>query len=76
MKYTLAISLCILSISTFAQNVPNGGFENWETEDFYVVDDWVSYGKPSRTKEAVSGQYAIQLENFINSGVKYIPSSI
>ncbi len=32
MKYTLAISLCILSISTFAQNVPNGGFENWETE--------------------------------------------
>ena len=76
MKYTLAISLCILSISTFAQNVPNGGFENWETEDFYVVDDWVSYGKPSRTTEAVSGQYAIQLKNFINSGVKYIPSSI
>ncbi len=76
MNYALSCLLFISSVSTFAQNVPNSGFENWETEDFYAIDKWVSYGKPSRTTDAVSGQYAINLKNYVNSEGQYNSSSI
>lgn len=76
MKYAIALILAVHSIFSMAQNVPNGGFENWGTEDYYVVDDWVSYGKPSRATTSVSGQYAITLPNFLTSGGTYNSSSI
>jgi hypothetical protein len=69
------LSISVL-LSSFAQNVPNGGFDIWETEDSYAIDSWVSYGKPGRTADAKSGMYALTLENFANSDGDYIPSSI
>jgi hypothetical protein len=59
-----------------AQNIPNGGFEIWETEDYFAVDSWVSYGKPIRTSDAKSDKYAITLGNFKNSENEHVPSSI
>jgi hypothetical protein len=65
-----------LGTISFSQNVPNGGFENWETEDFFKIDSWVSYGKPKRTTLAKSGTYAISLENIENTAGDFVPSSI
>jgi|GEM_PF-1633159 hypothetical protein len=66
------LSISVL-LSSFAQNVPNGGFEIWETEDFYAVDSWVSYGKPLRSSDTKHGKYRITLENFEH---EYVPRSI
>jgi hypothetical protein len=60
----------------YAQNVPNGGFEEWQIEDYYVLQDWVSYGKPERTIDAKVGDYALKLVNFANSSNQYVSSSI
>ena len=73
MKTLLTYLSTTVLLSSFAQNVPNGGFEIWETEDSYAVDSWVSYGKPGRTADAKSGMYALTLENFKDD---YIPSPI
>lgn len=76
MRITISQIALFLAIVSVAQNVPNGGFENWETEDYFVVDDWVSYGKPARTTSANSGSYALKLANQTNSDGLYYPSSI
>jgi hypothetical protein len=73
MRLLITFSLiCYLSLG-FAQNIPNGGFESWETEDFFRLDNWVSYGFPERTEESNSGNYAVKLVNYVsaNQGIIY-----
>ena len=76
MKYIGVLLISFLTTVTIAQNVPNGNFENWDTEDFFVTNDWVSYGKPHRSSESMTGQYAITLENYETSPNTYNSSSI
>jgi hypothetical protein len=72
----LALTLLIFgTVVSFAQNVPNGGFEDWETEDYFVLEDWVSYGKPEQTTDVMVGDYALKLVNYPN-GNQYLTSSI
>lgn len=76
MRFIILHISILFGITVLAQNVPNGGFEAWEIEDFYVANDWVSYGKPQRTEDANVGLYAIELFNFANSEGNYVGSSI
>lgn len=71
----LAVLLLTIHSST-AQNVPNGDFENWETENHYVLDDWVSYGRPQQSTDAASGSFALKLTNWLSADGAYYSSSI
>ena len=61
LKSLLAIIICS---STFAQNIPNGDFENWEKRDHFKLDNWYSpYRNVERTTDAKVGNYALKLTN-------------
>ena len=64
MKYIftyLIISICTLA---FAQNIPNGDFEDWQKRNHYSLNSWYSTLKNvERTTDAKEGQYAIKLTN-------------
>lgn len=78
MRIRQCITLLCVSFGfiVVAQNVPNGGFENWAIEDHFRLNDWVSYGFPKRTNDATSGNYAVNLENYANNQGKYYGSSL
>ncbi|PCJ66920.1 MAG: hypothetical protein COA58_05560 [Bacteroidetes bacterium] len=64
MKYTLTYISLFLTIGLFAQNIPNGDFENWETRDHFKLDGWYSPTRNvQRTTDAKVGNYAIKLIN-------------
>lgn len=78
MKKVLLIALMLgLMPCHYAQDIPNGKFENWFTEDYFEEPDefsttnimiyWVSAGEENVTKttESHSGNYAIRLETII-----------
>ena len=74
-RFLFLLLTCISGIA-HSQNVPNGGFEEWLVEDYFLTNDWKSYGKPIRTEDAASGNYAITLQNFKNGSGDFASSSI
>ncbi|PCJ66921.1 MAG: hypothetical protein COA58_05565 [Bacteroidetes bacterium] len=70
------LTFIIVVLSSYSQNVPNGGFDSWQTEDFFVAEDWVSYGQTLRTEDAKIGNYAITLNNYKNSEGDFVSSSL
>jgi hypothetical protein len=46
----------------YAQEIPNGGFENWLDVKSYDVDQFQSFGTVNRTTDAYDGTYALELK--------------
>ncbi|MCB9260919.1 MAG: T9SS type A sorting domain-containing protein [Flavobacteriales bacterium] len=59
----LFIAVWLFSLCGFAQNIPNGNFENWQVIQHKVLDGWVSAGNVSQSTDVYEGTYAIKLEN-------------
>ena len=74
-NYILILTMVFGYLSN-AQNVPNGGFENWETEDHYVLDEWVTYGRAERTSDASQNDYALKLSNYTDVSGNVVSSSL
>jgi hypothetical protein len=66
----------VLVTSTYAQNVPNGGFENWENRFLYDEPESWNTGNmqsfmyniqtASKSDDSYSGNYALRLETMIS----------
>lgn len=59
-----------------SQNVPNGGFETWDKEDHFLLDEWITYGMAERTTDASSKEYALKLHNYKNAAGNFVSSSL
>lgn len=75
-RNTVLILALIIGLVSNAQNVPNGGFENWETEDHFVLEEWVTYGRAERTLDASKNNYALKLKNYTDASGKVMSSSL
>lgn len=62
------IILLFSALALHAQNIPNGGFENWESYPVLQLD---SFYTPRvnvyRTTESFVGRYALRMDNTLNS---------
>ena len=50
-----------------AQNIPNGGFENWSNDTSFNLDSWNIAGSVTRSTDAVEGGVAVRLDNTVNN---------
>jgi hypothetical protein len=77
MKNLLLIgSVCILHFSSLSQNVPNGDFEQWDTNNNFIIDNYIFYGQVNRTEDAYEGSYALRLNNYGDENGPYYASSL
>lgn len=64
MKHFFTLVIMAFTISTFAQNIPNGSFEEWEVRDHFKLDRWYTWTKNvERTTDSKEGNYALKLSN-------------
>lgn len=62
MRSALSIIFVLTFGLLFAQ-VPNAGFESWETREKLELEGYASVGNVSRTSDATDGNYALRLDN-------------
>lgn len=79
MKKSLLLVVTIVSITcSFAQNVPNGGFENWNNEFYFDEPNFglttnlqsfytIQTGNVQKTSDAFAGNYAAKLITVANN---------
>lgn len=60
-KYIYAFSLSVISVFAYAQ-IPNAGFENWNTTNFTLPTGWTTYGIVTQATPPTGGTYAVRLE--------------
>jgi hypothetical protein len=68
MKIFTLISLLIITTFGYAQNIPNGDFENWTTNEEYNLQGFTTVGILSRSSDRKVGKHALKLENGKKSG--------
>lgn len=60
--------LALLMQAAAMAQVPGNGFENWDARAEFLPEHWFTLGNVSRSAEAVSGNFALRLENGENDG--------
>jgi hypothetical protein len=78
MKKIIGIIFMLWTTDIVAQNVPNGGFEEWENEFvFELTDFWKTSNQDqgtrnaSKSNDAHSGSYSMRLDNSVDSTFGY-----
>ena len=62
--FFIAITCCLFGFT----QIPNGGFEQWSNLSTTSLQDWDQIGNVYRSTDAVSGSYALRLENDLELG--------
>jgi hypothetical protein len=68
MKLTALLFTLLITGHCYAQNVPNGDFENWQTLEDYSPQGFHSLGLVSQTTDHKVGERAVKLENKKKAG--------
>ena len=65
-KFFYSIVAILISISAFSQ-IPNSGFENWNSTSILSPTGWQIFGAATQSIPAISGNYAIKIERNIQN---------